>query len=65
MSLTERVEHFLPLSLNEFEIRFVKELYERVTEKKIDIWQVEEAVDRICANKSGELLLIRPSVETW
>ena len=56
-SLTERVEHFLPLSLNEFETHFVKELYEKITEKKIDSCHVEEAVSRICANKTGELKL--------
>jgi hypothetical protein len=53
MTLTERVEHFLPLSLNEFEIRFIRELYESITEKRIDVWQVEEAVTRICPNSTG------------
>ena len=48
------MEHFLPQSLNEFETIFVRELYEKVTEKKIDNWQVSEAVSRVCGNKTGE-----------
>ena len=54
MSLTSLMEHFLPQSLNEFETGFVRELYEKVTEKKIDNWQVMQAVSRVCGNKTGE-----------
>lgn len=53
MSLDDRLEHFLPASINEFDSVFVRELYRRLTGKRTDSSQVEQAILRVCTNKTG------------